>query len=130
MAVAIQKNLGTSAIHRFAENINVKGFKGLMNSEVLCKWLRSDTFFYGAGKRMQELLQDLDEVGIRFNYKIYDKNASSITEMLGKKVKSTDVITIAATGQIMVVMIESTEIFEQIFEQYTKLGFRVLHRGK
>ena len=87
----------------------------------------NNTVFYGAGSRMKELLSLFDEVNFDFEYKIWDKNFDKISTVGGKRVLAPNYEMRAEPGQLMVVMIEDKNIFNEIKTQFEKLNYTVYH---
>lgn len=89
--------------------------------------LKEDTVFYGAGVQMGRLLSLLDANGLEFRFRIWDKNAHRIQKAGNHVVTLPDCDTPARMGQIMIVMIEDKEIFQEIRTRFETLGYMVFH---
>lgn len=108
---------------------NPKLLRSIKNKQLkntLDAFSKGNTIFYGAGKRMQEFLENMKEADMDFGYPIWDRNADKIGNLMGIPVEMPDYST-QVTGNIMVVMIEDIETFEEIKKKFTCLGYIVLH---
>lgn len=129
----VSKYYSEKLLHYYEEavRINISMFLdkqfGMFNFEEKFKKMRKDTVFYGAGRKMRELIEILEWSEGIFDFQIWDRRAESIQEINGHAVLKPDFNTHAKDGQVMTVIIESDEIFEEIRKQFEPLGYRVFH---
>lgn len=100
---------------------------GVLSFEEQYKELGKNTIFYGAGFKMRELLSVLDFCGIEFEFDIWDKNAECIKYIDQHIVQKPDSQKAAQEDQVMIVTIESEEIYEDLCAQYQPLGYTMFH---
>lgn len=100
---------------------------GILVFEESYKALKENTVFYGAGFQMRKLLLMLELSNIEFSFDIWDKNAEKIKRIEGYMVKTPDLQTTAQKSQDMIVMIESSEVYEEVCKQFKPLGYRLFH---
>jgi predicted O-methyltransferase YrrM len=105
---------------------------GLAISYAPWKWFSSwndlgdNIVFYGAGRRMRELLQISDEYGLHFEFPVWDINAGEIGNVEGHKVLFPDYSRPVKETKLCV-MIESDDVFAQIQSQMEPLGYTIFH---
>ncbi|MEY8338952.1 class I SAM-dependent methyltransferase [Lachnospiraceae bacterium 62-35] len=114
------------AVRVNASMISVRQF-GVFDCEEAYKTLREDTIFYGAGFQMRKLLTMLDLVNLEFKFDIWDRNADKIQKIEKHTVKTPILEKTEKINQTMIVMIESKEIFEEVREQFSSLGYILFH---
>ena len=96
--------------------------------ETAYKKLKKNTIFYGAGFQMKKLLITLDFCDVEFDFEIWDQNADKIQIIDGYTVKMPDWDKKAQSSQVMIVMIENNEIYEDINKRFKKLGYILFHK--
>lgn len=101
---------------------------GVLNFETAYKKLKKNTIFYGAGFQMKKLLITLDFCDVEFDFEIWDQNADKIQIIDGYTVKMPDWDKKAQSSQVMIVMIENNEIYEDINKRFKKLGYILFHK--
>jgi len=136
MRVLIRKHycLELQTIYEMAVNMNIRP-RGIDLTDVddmdkFLTWdqfvaLENDTIFYGAGKMCAALVRLCIEKGIEFNYQIWDIAADAIQVLHDKPVMLPDINSNARPGQVMVIMIENSNIANTVRTQFESLGFTV-----
>nr|WP_304969839.1 hypothetical protein [uncultured Schaedlerella sp.] len=77
---------------------------------------------------MKKLLITLDFCDVEFDFEIWDQNADKIQIIDGYTVKMPDWDKKAQSSQVMIVMIENNEIYEDINKRFKKLGYILFHK--
>ena len=101
--------------------------KGSRKFSKMLSLLPANTIFYGAGRKMREILAILDVADIPFPFRIWDRDAEKIKSIYSKEVYFPDFNTVADKGQRLIVMIEDITIFEELRWLFSKLGYTVVH---
>nr|WP_302140693.1 hypothetical protein [uncultured Schaedlerella sp.] len=70
----------------------------------------------------------MDKIEEKFDFEIWDQNADKIQIIDGYTVKMPDWDKKAQSSQVMIVMIENNEIYEDINKRFKKLGYILFHK--
>ena len=100
---------------------------GVLSLETVWETLPEDVIFYGAGANMNMIIDSLYDLDLKFDYEIWDQRAEKIKEIRGHKVDLPKREKSSKEGRYMIVTVLNKDIYEEIKEQYSALGYKVVH---
>ncbi|WP_074673007.1 hypothetical protein [Selenomonas ruminantium] len=90
------------------------------------KFIEPNSIYYGAGNHMGRFLNVVHELGINFEFTIWDIEASKIDVLCGHKVLYPDFYTKVSDNRKMIVMIENQQVYETVEKKFKTLGYCVI----
>ena len=131
--ILIKKEYATELLDYFDESVTtnksllINHKYGIAGPMLAKDKLNENIVFYGAGNKMQEILEDFDFFDIDFNFPIWDINADKLIEIHGYPVSAPDYAKIKRNDKILIITIENKQIASEVKARFELLGYNAYH---